>query len=363
MFNPTRLSLARRRNGLSMTALASLVGMSPRTISSYEGGAQPSNEALTALSEALGFSIQFFLGPDIPEPHTASVSFRSLTKMTASERDRAMSAGAMSLAFNDWLQNRYELPTADLPDMSGETDPEIAAQQLRREWSLGDRPIGNLTHLLESKGVRIFSLSVDSLNVDALSFWHGETSVIFLNSLKSAERSRFDAAHELGHLVLHRHARDNDSRSMEREANAFASALLMPRTSILAKVPKMVTLPRLISMKHHWRVSVAALNYRIHSVGITNDWQYRQLSSEIASRGFRKIEPNAISKETSALLSLVMSELRSSSISQADIAESMGIPHQEIAGLLHGLTLTSLAGGANQNIEKTTKSDHLKVVK
>src|SRR3546814_6566541 len=45
----------------------------------------------------------------------------------------------------------------------------------------------------------------DTKNVDAFSCWRNGQPFVFLNTFKSAERSRFDAAHELAHLVLHRH--------------------------------------------------------------------------------------------------------------------------------------------------------------
>jgi len=67
--------------------------------------------------------------------------------------------------------------------------------------------------------------------------WKEGTPFIFLNSAKSAERGRHDAAHELGHLVLHRHG-GPIGRKAEEQANAFASAFLMPRSSILAHVPR-----------------------------------------------------------------------------------------------------------------------------
>src|SRR5438094_162699 len=81
------------------------------------------------------------------------------------------------------------------------------------------------------------ALAIDAKEVDAFSMWHGETPFVFLNTKKSCERSRFDAAHELGHLVLHRHGVPQGQQA-EAEANAFASAFLMPRASVLAMAPR-----------------------------------------------------------------------------------------------------------------------------
>jgi Zn-dependent peptidase ImmA (M78 family) len=56
---------------------------------------------------------------------------------------------------------------------------------------------------LESKGVRVFSLAANTVKVNAYALWKDEKPFVFLNTFKSTESSRFDAAHELGHLVLH----------------------------------------------------------------------------------------------------------------------------------------------------------------
>jgi len=98
---------------------------------------------------------------------------------------------------NDWVESRFDLPAPDLPDLRDE-EPEVAASVLRQHWGLGERPIKNMVHLLESKGVRVYSLAENSVEVDAFALWHSKTPFVFLNTLKSAEHGRFDAAHELG---------------------------------------------------------------------------------------------------------------------------------------------------------------------
>ena len=83
-------------------------------------------------------------------------------------------------------------------------DPETAAEVVRAEWNLGEQPIPNLVPLLEVHRVRVFSLTQECREVDAFSLWLRQPFV-FLNTQKSAEHSRFDAALELSHLVMHGH--------------------------------------------------------------------------------------------------------------------------------------------------------------
>src|SRR5690606_5299417 len=110
-----------------------------------------------------------------------------------------------------------------IPDLS-HMDPSSAANALRNYWSLGNGPIQNMVHLLESKGVFVFWLHHDDPALDAISFWKEDKPYVLLNSLKLAgDRARFDAAHELGHLVLHRQSTSLTDKDKEQEANKFAS--------------------------------------------------------------------------------------------------------------------------------------------
>ena len=206
LFNPSRLTLARKRRGLNMARLAVEVGIDPRSISAYEKGEfSPEDDKLREISRVLHFPIDFFFGDDLEQPTPDSVSFRALSRMTASQRDTALGAGAIALSLNKWIETRFNLPSVELPDLGQAENPAAAAYALRHHWELGEMPIKNMIHLLEAKGVRVFSLAIDAYEIDAFSMWHGSKPFVFLETKKSAEHNRFDAAHELGHLVLHRH--------------------------------------------------------------------------------------------------------------------------------------------------------------
>ncbi|MFD5336500.1 MULTISPECIES: ImmA/IrrE family metallo-endopeptidase [Streptomyces] len=64
----------------------------------------------------------------------------------------------------------------------------------------------------------------DCPEVDAFSFWDGEIPFVLLSTEKTAERGRFDAAHELGHLVLHGEEQMPHGPQAEAEAHRFAAA-------------------------------------------------------------------------------------------------------------------------------------------
>lgn len=342
-FNPKRLTLARRRRGITKTKLAEMLGVEVRSITGYESDEyKPDRDRLTQLAEQLHFPVQFFFGDNVDEISPDIVSFRSMSKMTAGQRDTALGSGAIALLLHQWISSRFEMPRAELPDLSQEASPEAAADTLRRVWGLGELPIKNMIHLLEARGIRVFSLSIDTAHVDAFSMWHAETPFVFLNTKKSCEHSRFDAAHELGHLVLHRHAGAR-GQEVEREANAFASAFLMPRASVLANAPFTPTVDQLVRLKVYWTTSVAALTYRLHDVALVSDWHYRNLCIEIAKRGYRKREPNEAPRETSQILSKIFTALREEGITKIDIASALNVYVEELDQLVFGLALTGLS--------------------
>lgn len=366
MFNPKRLELARKRRKLTGKALAERAGLTDVTISRLGTASnEPSIDTVKKLADALSYPIEFFYDGEYETIPVETVSFRSMKKMTAKFRDAAISGGEIGLILCDWADKEFNLPTPDLLDLSKETDPEIAATLLRQHWGLGHRPINNMIKLLESKGVKIISLAEDTEVVDACSFWKGEQPIVILNTFKTAEHSRFDAAHELGHLILHKHGEysnkimalhvdpDNNElnykqvmntnkklkveRDIEREADRFASSFLMPRADILANMPRFITVQNIIEAKLRWKVSAMALAYRLRNLSRISDWQYRSIIIELAKKGYKKSEPIGIEKETSALWSQIFTYLWSIKKTKKDVAAQLNIPLDEVDTLVCGL--------------------------
>jgi Zn-dependent peptidase ImmA (M78 family)/DNA-binding XRE family transcriptional regulator len=337
-FNTKRLILARQRRRLTGKGLADVAGLSAVTVSRLENGDnEPDEQTVGKIASALNYPAAFFYADDPDELDMSAVSFRSLTKMSAKERDAAIAAGRIGLEVNGWLETEFSLPGPDLIDLSYETDPYAAAQVLRAYWGLGERPISNMLGLLEVKGVRVFSLSEATKTVDAFSFWRDERPFVFLNNFKTAEHSIFDAAHELAHLVMHRHAGSQPSRAAEREANDFASAFLMPENDVRSRIPRFVKVDLIIKAKSRWRVSAMAMALRLHSLGLMTEWQYKSACIELGRRGYRTGEPRGIERETSAVWRKVLAQLWNERTTKRDIAAKVSLPPDELESLIWGL--------------------------
>jgi Zn-dependent peptidase ImmA (M78 family)/DNA-binding XRE family transcriptional regulator len=338
-FNSSRLSIARKRRLLNQKGLAERVGVVAHTISRCEKGQTiPAEETVDLFAKATGFPKRFFFGPSLDEPDAGSVSFRSQKAMTAATRDAALSAGAIGFLLSDWVERRFDLPPCKIPDLHL-YEPEMAARTLRQEWSLGESPVSNMVHLLESKGARVLSLAENSKRVNAFSVWRDEKPYVFLNTMKSAENSRFDAAHELGHLALHQDGKVT-GREAEDQANRFASALLMPRADVLAVLPRVRYLEQIVQAKKRWKVSVAALNYRLHKLDITSDWKYRDLCIQISQHKYNVHEPCEIERERSIVWQKVMRTLWAEGTTQKDIALELDLPQSEVDTLSFGILHT-----------------------
>ncbi|AHG65486.1 XRE family transcriptional regulator [Advenella mimigardefordensis] len=364
--NPKQITFARVRRRLTKAQLAKELGITSRSLQNYETGTSaPDLVSLAKIAKSLNFPEEFFfLEEDMPEIKEDAVSFRKLSKMSDAMKACTFAAGAIAFKVNQWIEERFSLPEGDLPDLS-DLGPEEAAATLRRMWGLGNAPIPNMIHLLESKGIRVFSLAEETREVDAFCTWYDEKPFVFLNTLKSAERSRFDAAHELGHLVRdvysmqHGHAHGPE---MERQADAFAAAFLMPKESIAANQPPAYTISYLLKLKHYWGVSLAALAYRFNSLGLISEWNYRRLCIEIAKSGFRTNEPEPMERETSQLLTKVLDILHSRKQGRYEIATNLKLSVDEINALTFQLTRLSVVAGKVAVVSKSKKPPKLQLL-
>lgn len=335
MFNGARLTLARKRRQLTKKELATKAKLTALTLTRLEAGdtPEPGSDTVRALAQTLSYPTEFFYLGDSEALSTEAVSFRSLSSLTARQRDAALAAGDLAFELHAWAVQKFELPPVLLLDLRDE-NPIAAADALRSHWGMGTRPVEHMIKLLESKGVRVFSLSEQHKHVDAFSCWRGDTPYIFLNTFKSAERSRFDAAHELAHLVLHIHGVTNGSRDLERDADLFASAFLISRGDLIGHLGRVHSLAQLVAAKQRWGVSVAALARTAFDTKLISDWHYRDLCKQMSQLGYRSTEPHGRARESSTLWRMVFDELWKDGITRDRIAAELHIPLDEIESLV-----------------------------
>lgn len=342
LFVPERLKIARQRMGLTLTRLARVSEISLRSLTGYENEDQvPSEDTLLKLAAILKVKPAFFEREALDVIPVASVSFRKLTKTSAIKRDAVLASARLGLSFAAEIDAKFRLPEVQVPSLD-KFNPELSAEMLRQRWDLGSRPISNMVHLLESRGVRLLAITTDHGEIDAFSFWRDGVPFIFLNTTKSGERQRFDAAHELGHLVLHgeQDLETADSKIREAQANAFAASFLMPRDGVLSQSMSEPSIERILAAKEFWRVSAMAMTHRLHELRLMGDWSYRTTCQALSERGYRSREPDGIVPESSQLLKKVLFTA-DSKLSLRDTAAALDIRPDELRGFLTGLVPVS----------------------
>ncbi len=344
--NLDALEVARQRNRLTKSGFAAKLGISARDMRRMREEPEVGAEFISRVAEITGFPDAFFtldVNLEISKP-----TFRKQATLSARERDAGEAAAKIAKLFWETVEDEYSLPEPDVPDYSdgdfnlpaGIDRATYAAALLREEWGLGTEPVGNIVRLLERHGVRVLSLNEqNSRGLSAFTFWgDGERPYIYLNMVSSTERSRFDAAHELGHLVLHRHA-DASDVEVEREADRFASAFLIPKADLL-RYKAFPTITNLRKTKPRWRVSAAALARAYRDNGLIDDGRYKYLNIELSRRGWGKKEPDQSPREPSGTWMAIKKDLWLKSQTVEHLAARACIPPAD------AVTFTAF-GGAN----------------
>jgi Zn-dependent peptidase ImmA (M78 family)/transcriptional regulator with XRE-family HTH domain len=287
--DPRRLALARLAAGKTKSDLARDLGLSPASISQYEAGnTSPRAAALAEMALVLGVD-QRYLEASGGRRQVAPASgsfFRSLRATRQWERDAADALSEHVYDVVSFVETRVSLPPSDVPSFpvgarASRAEVEQVAAELRRYWEVAEgRPIANVVRLMESRGVFVCRPPAVSKRVDAFSRWFGARPLVVLSDGKADKaRSRFDAAHELAHLVMH-HEPEFSDRVQERQAHAFAAAILMPaeevRDDLPVRPPRGDEWERLKEAQRRWGVSIAALLYRAKDLGRLSDAAFRR---------------------------------------------------------------------------------------
>ncbi|GEJ99331.1 XRE family transcriptional regulator [Streptomyces sp. 1-11] len=360
-FNHTRLTMARERRGLTKQGLAELCGVSRRAVSAWEAG-EVDNPPLDLLSRVLDLPESYFQADDAPCVEEEWVSFRALSSMTARQVHRVLSISSLAVLLSAWVDKHYGTPIPELPDFSETAGltPVAAAEQLRSAWGLHQKPVKNMLSLAERKGIRVFSLPISDREIDAFSFLYEGRPFAFLNTAKTAERMRFDLAHELGHLVLHQGSKRNRSRATEQEAHDFASSFLIPADGLFAQVVGRLRLEDVFKLKSYWKVSAVAMVERLYQLELISEWNRRQWMIDLSQRGYRTSEPDGIIPETSQLFTEVFRLAREDGWNSRRIAEELNDNSRDLDALVFGLSIAALPGGGQGG---PASHGHLSVVK
>jgi Zn-dependent peptidase ImmA (M78 family)/DNA-binding XRE family transcriptional regulator len=296
---PERIREARESRGLTPEDFAELLNVSRQAVAQFETGQiSPSGEVMAKIIAITAQPPLFFLTPR-ERARTGMPFWRSLKRMEQHHRRRIARRLEWARDIAAYVDRFIELPNVNLPnvefDVEFATAEEIerAAEALRDHWKLGRVRIRNLASVLEENGIVLVRETVECPDMDAVSCWQGGRPFILCASeINSGPRSTYNLAHELGHVLLHAGVEVSSYNliKIEKQANRFAGALLLPRETFSQEVLG-TSVSYFESLKKRWGVAIAAMAYRCKDLKIFNENQFSYLMRQMNARRIRKIEP------------------------------------------------------------------------
>jgi Zn-dependent peptidase ImmA (M78 family)/transcriptional regulator with XRE-family HTH domain len=223
----------------------------------------------------------------------------------------------------------FENPAAGLPVRTLE-EVEAAAVEVRKRWELGTGPIVNLLALLEDKGIKVYEArGIEEF--DGLSGRFGTFQFIAVSVECPADRIRFTAAHELGHVLCDFSAREDP----ESECHTFGAAFLLPRTAMekaFRPSRRKVTMGDLGEIKETYGVSLQAIMYRAHGLGLVSDRQLRSFRETLKEKDWVVEEPVAYSgkEQATRFRRLLHYAVAADILDVGRAAEMAGVPAEEL---------------------------------
>lgn len=352
-----RIDVARMRRGLSRAEVARQLSITARTWLRYVSDGAPVRVA-EDLETVLQMPATFFTDAPLPSLSVDEVNFRAGRRAAAVHRHAAVAAGVFGVMIDRWIDEHFTRPSWSVSDAAAideleTTDPVLAAQTLRLMWGLGEGPLPNIVQLCESKGIRVYGLPSVAEVVDAFSGWSDGTPYIFLSRTKTPERSRFDIAHELGHLILHSTSANGSAEAhhrQEEDADHFAAEFLAPASSVAEHLPRHPSVDQVLAFRSTFKVSAMMTAKALLRSGRTDDAGYRRLCSALARRGFRTGEPDGVTHhERSRIFTHIFGPAAGDKRTTADrIAGDLSLPVADVHALTFSTQVHAVDTGATE---------------
>lgn len=336
---PNKITYARELRGFTKKELAEKINKTPSAITQYETGkSNLSLETFLSISQVLSFPLSFFAISDyIPEGNFSQCHFRANKKVAQTEKIKAITYAKLVFSIFSYLESKgIKFPSVSFTTIKNcnayDKQVENLSLSIRKQLGLSTNPIHNMAQLLESIGIKIILLPTQQVKLDAFAIWLDGKPCVVLDSGSPASRMQFDYAHELAHLILDE---DNptDDALIERRANRFASAFLMPLEKFIEDCPRRYSQKLFVSVKQYWHVSIAAALYRARELGIFSETSYKTAQIIRARAGTRTLEENEFDKGLPTLLNQAFN-LIYKEIKLDEIANDLGLHILELRKIL-----------------------------
>lgn len=332
------LKRIRLLKNLSLKDAGNLLNMTATAISKYEKGEiLPDSKKLIDFANAYNVkSIELLKVYNVPK--MKFTSFRKKKRLTGQNLEllEELIQDEVAKYLEIIEMNNIDTDNIKLKKYSCNNleDAEKAANDFRNYIKISNKqPISDLINILENLGIIIIQIkNPDNRfdDFDGLSeIVNNIPVIVLLDGIKDGARQRFTIAHELGHLVLNI---NNDELDEEKLCNRFASALLMPKEAIINEFGYSrgnINFFELTAFKNEFKVSYAAIVYRLKDLNIISEYLYKKLSIFLSQR-IGKNDPKPIQPETSFQFKKIVYKLEADEIISLNKAcELLGVTVDE----------------------------------
>lgn len=285
-----RLRAAREARGLTQQQASAALGVSrPLLVAIEKGSREVRPDELVRLADIYGRPVSELLRPSLP-PAGIGAQFRTALGPSADAGELSRLIGRLEGLADDYvdlvlragvtLPDRYPA-VRDIRHLHPEQAAEDLASEERNRLGLGDGPVADLRETFENDvGLRIFVIPLPSavaglfVQVDVLG------GCVAINSRHPSERRNWTLAHEYAHFLVARNQvevtpvrQSPRAPDVERFADAFAAAFLMPRSGLTRRFHELkrgrggkLTPAVLVQLAHVYRVSVQAVTLRLQEL-------------------------------------------------------------------------------------------------
>ncbi|WP_271401852.1 XRE family transcriptional regulator [Salinicoccus roseus] len=315
-FNGNRFKEARLYNRLSITELATKLGVTKQMVSKYEhNNGEPSFEKSLKLFEVLNYPREFFYTAENYEFKNQGTFFRSRLTATQKSKVPANYLVKYAVVVRDFLEEYIEFPKLqDRDKYEEEIDIEKVAKLVRKDLNLAQDPIDDIVEVAELLGIMVIQFKYDEEKIDAFSSMctlnNKDYFVVVTGNKRSFYRQQFSIAHELGHWILHKEydpqeLNKEEYKLMEKEANNFAAALLLPEDEFKSDLEfNGISIDTFLKLKLKWNVSMAAMIERASQLKLLSVDDKGKLYRKMNYRQWRNPEPYDLEKEVTEPLAI-----------------------------------------------------------
>ena len=297
---PERIKEAREARGFTLETFAEAVGVSRQAIAQFETGQiGPSSDVMGKIIALTAQPPGFFVTPHQRASDDIAPFWRSLKRMEEHHRRRVARRLQWAYDVAEYVGRFIDLAEVRLPhiefdpDAGTDEDIEQTARAVRDLWDCGLGAIANLAAIFEDNGIVLIHEPVGCADMDAVSCWQrGRPFILYSSEVTSGPRSKFNLAHELGHIILHAGVEVNSRNidKIEKQANRFAGAFLLPRETFAREVLG-TSIQYLTQLKARWGVAIAAMAYRGKDLGVLSKTQLSYVMRQMNYQKIREVEP------------------------------------------------------------------------